>query len=251
MTSPRTSAWLDLYWLPLGADGSGAVRVSGRLYERWVARRAGRAPLDLYHSALKVHLDGATHVIEVAPVWSRPESDRGAVAEGAVGDRLLGVSRWFRYEVRCWRNGVLPDQEQAVGSPVRLSTDAARGAAVLDLVRRVPTPVWGRDELRTGEMWNSNSVIAWLVASTGETETGPPAGGRAPGWTAGLVLAGRDPARSAVGETDVGQHPPEPARHRPGGASGEPEQHGQQHQAHQEGVEQHRDAEHDAHLLRG
>ena len=35
---------------------------------------------------------------------------------------------------------------------------------ILDLVAEVPTPVWGRDELRTGEMWNSNSVIAWLIA---------------------------------------------------------------------------------------
>ena len=33
-------------------------------------------------------------------------------------------------------------------------------------------------------MWNSNSVIAWLLASSGlpMDEIGPPAGGRAPGW---------------------------------------------------------------------
>jgi hypothetical protein len=31
---------------------------------------------------------------------------------------------------------------------------------VLDLVAQVPTPVWGRDELGTAEMWNSKSVIA-------------------------------------------------------------------------------------------
>jgi len=31
---------------------------------------------------------------------------------------------------------------------------------VLETVARVPTPVWGRDELATGDMWNSNSVIA-------------------------------------------------------------------------------------------
>ena len=34
---------------------------------------------------------------------------------------------------------------------------------VLDQVSRVPTPVWGRDELQTGEMWNSNSIIAWTL----------------------------------------------------------------------------------------
>lgn len=42
-------------------------------------------------------------------------------------------------------------------------------------------------------MWNSNSVIAWLLAQSGlPTEAiRPPAGGRAPGWQAGLVIARR------------------------------------------------------------
>ena len=31
----------------------------------------------------------------------------------------------------------------------------------------MPTPVWGRDELKAGEMWNSNSLIAWLIAAAG------------------------------------------------------------------------------------
>ena len=65
------SAWLDLYWLPLGADGSRVVRACGRAYEWLSARRSGRARRALYHSALKVHMDGVTYVIEVAPVWSR------------------------------------------------------------------------------------------------------------------------------------------------------------------------------------
>jgi hypothetical protein len=53
--------------------------------------------------------------------------------------------------------------------------------------------VWGRDELHAGEWWNSNSFIAWLLARTGlDTDAiQPPAGGRAPGWDAGLVLARR------------------------------------------------------------
>ena len=58
--------------------------------------------------------------------------------------------------------------------------------------------VWGRDALRTGDMWNSNSVVAWLIARSGiEAEAiAPPAGGRAPGWRAGLVAA-RSQERSA------------------------------------------------------
>ena len=42
-------------------------------------------------------------------------------------------------------------------------------------------------------MWNSNSVVAWLLARTGlpVDEITPPPGGRAPGWRAGLVAARR------------------------------------------------------------
>jgi hypothetical protein len=65
------------------------------------------------------------------------------------------------------------------------------GRRLLALASSVPTPVWGRDQLRAGEMWNSNSVIAWLVASSGldAGKIHPPRGGRAPGWEAGLVVA--------------------------------------------------------------
>ena len=64
---------------------------------------------------------------------------------------------------------------------------------MLELVPTVPPLVWGRDELGAGEMWNSNSVISWLIARSGlAAETiEPPPGGRAPGWAAGLVAARR------------------------------------------------------------
>jgi hypothetical protein len=73
---------------------------------------------------------------------------------------------------------------------------------VVELTPSVPRPVWGRDELRAGEMWNSNSMIAWLLASAG-LPTGslrPPKEGRAPGWDAGLRVAarGRHPDDDAV-----------------------------------------------------
>jgi hypothetical protein len=56
--------------------------------------------------------------------------------------------------------------------------------------------MWGRDEPYTGDMWNSNSLISWLLANSGHY-TGTihaPAHGRAPGWDAGLVLAARQQA---------------------------------------------------------
>lgn len=78
-------------------------------------------------------------------------------------------------------------------SPRRLADDEDRARRVLESIAQVPTPVWGRDELATGEMWNSNSVIAWVIACSGiETDSiQPPPGGRAPGWRAGLEVARR------------------------------------------------------------
>jgi hypothetical protein len=93
-------------------------------------------------------------------VWNRADPNRDIVARGAVGARWLGRSRWFQYEVRCWRDGVVPDATEAVGGPHRVCADPERARQVLAAVRRVPVLVWGRDELRTGDMWNSNSVVA-------------------------------------------------------------------------------------------
>lgn len=186
---------VDLYWLPLGAGGW-FVRLNGRLYEAVVAALARRPRLDLYHSALIVTSAGARHVIESAPLRRSDGPDRGVVAEGAVGSPALRRLRPFRYELRCWRDGVLPDAGEAVESPRRLSSDPAVAARLLAAVPSVPAPTWGRDELRAGEMWNSNSVVAWLLVRAGIDldSAGPPAGGRAPGWDAGLVVARRDAA---------------------------------------------------------
>ena len=183
---------VDLYWLPLGAGGH-FVRFNGRAYEAVAARMARRPARDLYHSALEVRLDSERFVIEMAPIFDAPPEQRGVVAEGPVGARWAGRFRLFRYGIRQWRDGRIPDIGEAVDSPHRLSNQPAISRRVLDLVPRVPTPVWGRDELQTGDMWNSNSVIAWLVVRSGidSGSIGPPAGGRAPGWQAGIVAASR------------------------------------------------------------
>jgi hypothetical protein len=189
---PDLQAGIDLYWLPLGAGGH-SVRLNGRVYEAVAARLRRRPTCDLYHSGLVVHVPEGRFVIEQAPVRDSNGAERGVVAEGAVGARWAGRFRIFRYEVRRWRNGVIPDVVEAVESPQRLSDDPLQAHRLLDLVPSVPTPVWGRDELGTGEMWNSNSVISWLIARTGiAAESIPlPAGGRAPGWEAGIAVARR------------------------------------------------------------
>jgi hypothetical protein len=185
-------AYVDLYWIPLGAGGW-FVRRNGRLYEALMALRKGRPPLDLYHSALEVAVPEGRFVIEQAPVPDLNGAGRGVVAEGAVGLRAAGHLRVFRYEVRRWRDGRIPDVAEAVESPRRLTNDEDVAHRLLDLVPDVPTPVWGRDELGTGEMWNSNAIISWLITRSGlKPEDIPlPVRGRAPGWDAGIVAAGR------------------------------------------------------------
>jgi hypothetical protein len=165
-----------------------------------VASRLQRRPAyDLYHSALQIEVPGAKYVIEQAPVPDLSGEQRGVVAEGPVGARWAGRFRIFRYEIRLWRDGNIPDVAEAVDSPRRLTDDEHRARRILHLITQIPTPVWGRDELGTGEMWNSNSIIAWVIARSGlDTESiQPPPGGRAPGWRAGLEVARRQDEEAA------------------------------------------------------
>ena len=192
-------ASVELFWLPLGAgDASRLVRWTGIVFEAIIARREHRPRCDLYHSALEVHLDGARHVIEMTPVWGNKGVGRGVMREGPVGLRQLGRSRLFRYEVHRWADGVIPDVAEAVDSPDRLSADRDRAQRLLDLVHTFPTATWGRDELEAGEMWNSNSLTSWLLATSGHdlSTIQPPPNGRAPGWAAGRAVAARQATRA-------------------------------------------------------
>ena len=192
---PPAVTGIDLYWLPLGAGGH-SVRLNGKVFEAVAACLEGRDRRDLYHSALQVQVPEGRYVIEQAPAWS-DGAERGVVAQGSVGTHAAGRFRLFRYEVRRWRDGVVPDLARAVESPHRLSDDSDCARRLLELVPEAPTPVWGRDDLGAGEMWNSNSLISWLIARTGLAVQSirPPCGGRAPGWQAGIVIADRQQAR--------------------------------------------------------
>jgi hypothetical protein len=186
-----SDAYIDLYWLPLGAGGW-YVRRNGRVFETFAALRERRPRLDLYHSALEVRVPEGRFTIEQTPAGDdNGAADRGVVAGGSVGTAWAGRLRIFRYEVRCWPEGRIPDVAEAVESPRRLSTDDATARALIALVPQVPTPVWGRDELGAGEMWNSNSVTAWLLTRAGlpTDHIQRPRHGRAPGWSAGAAVA--------------------------------------------------------------
>ncbi|MCG7285802.1 hypothetical protein MHY85_07425 [Cellulomonas sp. ACRRI] len=196
------AAAVQLCWIPLGAGGPRVVRASGRAYEALAALHDRRPPRALVHAALLLRpSDGDEVAVEVTPAWGPPAVDRGVVATGPVGTRLLGRSRLFRYEVRCWAGGSVPDLAWAV---VRLpaSADPRVADALLAAAPSVPVRTWGargpRGPARVGrapagrDMWTSNSVAAWLLAAAGldPTPLGPPAGCRAPGWDAGLRAAG-------------------------------------------------------------
>jgi hypothetical protein len=204
--APTAASGIDLYWLPLGAGGRVVPRC-GRLYERLSAWRQHRRAQPLFHAALEVTRRGTRFVVEMAPAWNDPTHDHGVVQRGPVGLRPLGRFVAFRYEVRCWPDGTIPDLAWAVDGPRRLSADDSAVSALLERIREVPPLTWGRDELGVGEMWNSNSVVAWLLASCGvEADLVPPRGGRAPGWSSGLRLARAEPL--VRGGRDIGLCPP-------------------------------------------
>src|SRR5215204_2420541 len=126
MTSALAPGAIDLYWIPLGA-GAHVVRLSGKVYEAITAFIGRRTRCALYHTALEVDLSDARFVIESAPIRDSEGRERGVVAEGPVGTRCVGRFRLFLYEIRRWRGGSIPDASEAVGGPVRVASDLARG----------------------------------------------------------------------------------------------------------------------------
>jgi hypothetical protein len=181
---------VDLYWLPLGAGGR-FVRLNGRIYEFFKARSEHRPAMNLYHTALEVRLPDGLFVIENA--WPIPDGDgtaRGVTVEGPVGTAWLGRFGMFRYEIRSWKDGSIADRAYAV-APDRISRDKKVARNLIALANVVPAYVWGRKPHGYGEMWNSNSVISWLLTAAGVdvekiTARG---GGRAPGWRTGIEVA--------------------------------------------------------------
>lgn len=185
------AAYVDLYWLPLGAGPGGAVvRASGWAYERLAAARERRTPARLYHAALVVHLAGDRYSVEMAPAWGPRAGQPGVCVTGSVGLRPLGVVRAFRYEVRA-QCVELPDLAYAIEPPQRVADGPAAAHRILFQAHRVPPLTWGRDELGAGQMWNSNSLVAWLLATSGvdPATVRHPDGGHAPGWDAGIFAA--------------------------------------------------------------
>ena len=204
-------ATIVLLWIPVGAGGH-LVGHTSRWWERVHAMLARRKPQLLLHAALDIHVDHDHYVIEMAPQWSGPRVDRGVVATGPVGLRWLGRSALFRYEVRCWRGGTIPDRRWAVEDPIPSLRQGGRRPIAAATHPRIPhAPTWGRTVLDTGETVESNSLVSWLLTVNGVTATDPepPTGAHAPGWLAGLAMARRRStlaAATAVSKVPVETH---------------------------------------------
>lgn len=181
-----------LWWIPVGAGGH-LVRHASSLWEAVHAMGSRRTALTLFHAALEVTTpEGGRFTIEMVPAWGvGRKPDRGVVTEGPVGLRALGRSRFFRYEIRCWSEGTIPDLRWSVGGPVTLTNDQSEAHELIRHIREVPALTWGRNVGTTGDMWNSNSLVSWLMVKAGfsASQVHPPEGGRAPGWRAGIAVA--------------------------------------------------------------
>ena len=139
----------------------------------------------------------------MTPVPNDRGWERGVVVQGAVGTRCAGRFRIFRYEVRRWRDGVVPDLQFAAGGPIRLSEDAVVAEHVLEQLAFVPPLTWGPDESEVGEMWSCNAIISWALTRAGVDTDGIslPDRGRAPGWNAGIAVATRQDDTAPIATT--------------------------------------------------
>ena len=79
----------------------------------------------------------------MTPVPDARGAERGVVVEGSVGARWAGRLRIFRYEVRRWRDGHIPDVEEAVGGARRLTDSRAHARLFEGRCTRAADPSMG------------------------------------------------------------------------------------------------------------
>ncbi len=190
--------FIDLFWLPVGAGTPRAQQFSLACWEAVAALLSRRKRAALYHPALKMRQGAVTYTLELTPVFVGEPA--APAMTGPVGLRAAGRFKLFRYQLRCYEADSLPDEEWAVESPIRLSTECELVERIREAAATVPPHAWGRRAPGTHEMWTSASVVSWLLTECG-IDAGAialPRGGRAPGWQAGLEVAGLSGGRTGV-----------------------------------------------------
>lgn len=179
------TAYLDLSWIPVGA-GTHFQRASLLLYESVAAAISRRPRASLVHAGLKLAIDGRQYTFEVMPAPPGPNHRREVT--GPVGVRPAGRLRLFRYQAVLDESPALPDQQWAIGQPLRLTTNPDTIARIIELRLQIPAYTWGRRRPGHSEMWTSDSAVSWLLGSAGidVRAIDIPQGTRAPGWFAGI-----------------------------------------------------------------
>jgi hypothetical protein len=131
------------------------------------------------------------------------DADLATLALPAGDDRLV-IEAADGFLAADLRGTTFPAEGSVTGEVLRTGKAAALADAASDDRTTQPIVAAGlgpalvipwRCAAGAGEMWNSNSVIAWLLARSGLPidVIRPPAGGRAPGWQAGVAAAHRPP----------------------------------------------------------
>ena len=177
--------------MPVGAGTPRLQRASLRLWEAFEAARARRTRTVLYHSALKLHTEGRTRTLELMPAFI--DSASPPLLTGPVGAGLAGPPRPLPHQRVCTHRGGAPPRRWGGERAQGLAHDESVARAIIALAPAVPPYTWGRRVRGTSEMWTSDSVISWLLLRAGVDLAAMhiPAGGRAPGWEAGLEVASR------------------------------------------------------------
>jgi hypothetical protein len=162
-------------------------------WERLRALKAGRSPRELLHVALEVQLDSSTKfVIELVPAGFGPaRTSTGVVGNGPILSRALGWMRMFQYEIRRWKNGVVEAKDKSTRPPSTYVITRDQALQIIDGASRAPRHPWGQDVLGNGDMWNSNSLVSFVLVSAGMDPAAiePPASADWPGWDTGVALA--------------------------------------------------------------
>src|SRR4051794_31464315 len=121
MREVTNRAAVELHWIPLGAGGH-SVRFNGIVYEAVTAAVHGRPRCDIYHCALSITRPDGTYWVEMTPVPDVFGHERGVVATGPVGMRVLGRSRLFRYEIGGGATASFPTSTPPSRAPCRSPT---------------------------------------------------------------------------------------------------------------------------------
>ena len=148
--------------------------------------RERRQPLDLYHTALVVHLPEGRFVVENC--WPIPDPDgrsRGVVVQGPVPSRRL--AGFACSAMRCAAGATGSSPTPARPWPARTGEQRPRHRVGCWTCRLPAQPGLGSGRAWDGEMWNSNSVMpgCWPAAACRPTRSvlrlgdGPRDGGRA------------------------------------------------------------------------